>query len=320
MGKFVGKVVFYHFKQKYGHIQRNDAKDGDKDVYFRDQDVPFTHGLEVQFDLTEEERGPRAENVKILDTPENELLKAEAAQKAAELAQKAAEFTSKRTRKPVEKKKHLKEDKPKMSDADLAALIERNEKTLSEMSGAIKATEYEEEVDNADDVVESKPTEKAEPKVIEKKVVGIIFRAPNHSKHYGFITRKDATDDDEKVYFRSDKGIYTPGFEVEFDVAETEEGKRFAVNIKILDTLENKLLEPKVVKAERVKKDVVNLKEVDKEIVAEGVKAHVLACYSSHGFLERADGKGKLWFPKLELNYTDAEGTGIKLWVNWYKI
>jgi len=169
MGKFVGKVVFYHFKQKYGHIQRNDAKDGDKDVYFRDQDVPFTHGLEVQFDLTEEERGPRAENVKILDTPENELLKAEAAQKAAELAQKAAEFTSKRTRKPVEKKKHLKEDKPKMSDADLAALVERNEKTLSEMSGAIKATEYEEEVDNADDVVESKPTEKAEPKVIEKK-------------------------------------------------------------------------------------------------------------------------------------------------------
>ena len=71
----IGKVAFFNDAAKYGWIKKNDAKDGDRDVFFRDNDVLYTPGLEVQFDMTQSEKGPRAENVKILETPENKALK-----------------------------------------------------------------------------------------------------------------------------------------------------------------------------------------------------------------------------------------------------
>ena len=71
----IGKVAFFNDTAKYGWIKKNDAKDGDRDVFFRDNDVLYTPGLEVQFDMKQTEKGPRAENVKILETPENKALK-----------------------------------------------------------------------------------------------------------------------------------------------------------------------------------------------------------------------------------------------------
>ena len=71
----IGKVIVFNGSKKFGWIKRNDAKDGDRDIYFRGNDVLCTPGLEVQFDMKQTEKGPRAENVKILETPENKALK-----------------------------------------------------------------------------------------------------------------------------------------------------------------------------------------------------------------------------------------------------
>jgi len=75
--KVVGKVALFLNKRKYGFIKRNDAKEGDKEIFFfGHQDIGLT-GLEVKFDVVEREKGTRAVNVEMLETQENEALKVE---------------------------------------------------------------------------------------------------------------------------------------------------------------------------------------------------------------------------------------------------
>jgi len=78
-----GKVAFYLIRRKYGFIKRNDSKDGEKQIIFKKyflgkniQDIGIP-GLELKFDVIENEKGKQAVNVEVLKTPENEALKVE---------------------------------------------------------------------------------------------------------------------------------------------------------------------------------------------------------------------------------------------------
>merc|ERR1719354_1436319 len=72
-----GKVAFYYKWKKFGFIKRNDAKDGDKDIFFNFHQEIGIPGLHFKFDVVANEKGARAVNIEILKTPENEALKVE---------------------------------------------------------------------------------------------------------------------------------------------------------------------------------------------------------------------------------------------------
>jgi len=61
-----GTVAFFNDEKGYGFIETEDADD---DVFFHMEDVggpDLEEGQEVEFDIVEAEKGPRAENVKRL--------------------------------------------------------------------------------------------------------------------------------------------------------------------------------------------------------------------------------------------------------------
>ncbi|MDX1745509.1 MAG: cold shock domain-containing protein [Halobacteriales archaeon] len=58
-----GTVAFFHERKGYGFIETDDA---DEDVFFHMEDVggpDLEEGQEVEFDIHEADKGPRAENV-----------------------------------------------------------------------------------------------------------------------------------------------------------------------------------------------------------------------------------------------------------------
>ena len=58
-----GTVTFFHDRKGYGFIDTDDADD---DVFFHMEDVggpDLEEGQDVEFDITEGEKGPRAENL-----------------------------------------------------------------------------------------------------------------------------------------------------------------------------------------------------------------------------------------------------------------
>jgi CspA family cold shock protein len=61
-----GTVAFFHDRKGYGFIQTDDADD---DVFFHMEDVGGTdleEGQEVEFDIEQSEKGPRAANLERL--------------------------------------------------------------------------------------------------------------------------------------------------------------------------------------------------------------------------------------------------------------
>jgi CspA family cold shock protein len=61
-----GTVAFFHDRKGYGFIQTDDADD---DVFFHMEDVGGTdleEGQEVEFDIEQSEKGPRAANIERL--------------------------------------------------------------------------------------------------------------------------------------------------------------------------------------------------------------------------------------------------------------
>jgi CspA family cold shock protein len=61
-----GTVAFFHDRKGYGFIQTDDAAD---DVFFHMEDVGGTdleEGQEVEFDIEQSEKGPRAANLERL--------------------------------------------------------------------------------------------------------------------------------------------------------------------------------------------------------------------------------------------------------------
>jgi len=62
-----GKVVFFNDSGGYGFIETDDADD---DVFFHMEDIggpDLEEGQELEFDIEEAEKGPRATNVTRLD-------------------------------------------------------------------------------------------------------------------------------------------------------------------------------------------------------------------------------------------------------------
>ncbi len=63
-----GTVKFFNRRRGFGFIVRDD---GGRDVYVNIVDVqgrtPLNEGDKVQFDIVEEERGPRAKNVVLVE-------------------------------------------------------------------------------------------------------------------------------------------------------------------------------------------------------------------------------------------------------------
>jgi CspA family cold shock protein len=61
-----GTVVFFHDQKGYGFIEPEDAE-GDDDVFFHMEDVEgadLDEGEEVEFEIEESEKGPRATGVR----------------------------------------------------------------------------------------------------------------------------------------------------------------------------------------------------------------------------------------------------------------
>jgi len=62
-----GTVKFFHDRKGYGFIERNDTdEDADDDVFFHMEDIEgpdLEEGEEVQFDVEEGDKGPRAANL-----------------------------------------------------------------------------------------------------------------------------------------------------------------------------------------------------------------------------------------------------------------
>ncbi|HKL29312.1 MAG TPA: cold shock domain-containing protein [Natrialbaceae archaeon] len=61
-----GTVTFFHDRKGYGFIESDDA---DEDVFFHMEDVggeDLEEGQEVEFDIEEADKGPRAVNLKRL--------------------------------------------------------------------------------------------------------------------------------------------------------------------------------------------------------------------------------------------------------------
>ncbi len=61
-----GTVVFFHDRKGYGFIESDDADD---DVFFHMEDVggpDLEEDQEVEFDIEEAEKGPRATNIERL--------------------------------------------------------------------------------------------------------------------------------------------------------------------------------------------------------------------------------------------------------------
>jgi len=61
-----GTVAFFHDRKGYGFIETDDA---DEDVFFHMEDVggpDLEEGQEVEFDIREADKGPRAENIQRL--------------------------------------------------------------------------------------------------------------------------------------------------------------------------------------------------------------------------------------------------------------
>ena len=59
-----GTVAFFHDRKGYGFIESDDA---DEDVFFHMDDVEgpdLEEGQEVEFDIEQADKGPRAANVK----------------------------------------------------------------------------------------------------------------------------------------------------------------------------------------------------------------------------------------------------------------
>ncbi|MFP4632435.1 MAG: cold-shock protein [Halobacteriota archaeon] len=59
-----GTVKFFHDRKGYGFIERDD--DEDEDVFFHMEDVggpDLEEGDEVEFDVEEADKGPRAKNL-----------------------------------------------------------------------------------------------------------------------------------------------------------------------------------------------------------------------------------------------------------------
>jgi len=59
-----GTVAFFHDRKGYGFIETDDA---DEDIFFHMEDVggpDLEEGQEVEFDITQGEKGPRAVNLK----------------------------------------------------------------------------------------------------------------------------------------------------------------------------------------------------------------------------------------------------------------
>jgi CspA family cold shock protein len=65
--KIGGKVTFFHDRQGYGFIQRDDSSESDDDdVFFHMEEVDgpdLEEGERVRFAVTEEGEGPRAEDL-----------------------------------------------------------------------------------------------------------------------------------------------------------------------------------------------------------------------------------------------------------------
>ncbi len=65
-----GTVKFFHDRKGYGFIERDDTdEDEDDDVFFHMEDVggpDLEEGEEVEFEVEEADKGPRAVNVERL--------------------------------------------------------------------------------------------------------------------------------------------------------------------------------------------------------------------------------------------------------------
>ena len=58
-----GTVAFFHDRKGYGFIETDEA---DEDVFFHMEDVggpDLEEGQEVEFDISQADKGPRAENI-----------------------------------------------------------------------------------------------------------------------------------------------------------------------------------------------------------------------------------------------------------------
>ncbi len=61
-----GTVKFFHDRKGYGFIERDDTDEDDDDVFFHMEDVggaDLEEGEEVEFEVEEADKGPRAVNV-----------------------------------------------------------------------------------------------------------------------------------------------------------------------------------------------------------------------------------------------------------------
>lgn len=61
-----GTVAFFHDRKKYGFIESEDEED---DVFFHLDDIDqdsIEEGAEVEFDVEEGDRGPRATDIEVL--------------------------------------------------------------------------------------------------------------------------------------------------------------------------------------------------------------------------------------------------------------
>ena len=244
--------------------------------------------------------------------------------------------SSKRLNEPVVKSVKKSESSPKLS-------IEKSEiptKKNRNISGKkeITTTESKEKIGNSKETEEAKPkgieknkhlkvneakefkntTEKKsnedDQQLIEEGVFGKVAFYYKWKK-FGFIKRNDAKDGDKDIFFNFHQEIGIPGLEFKFDVVANEKGAR-AVNIEMLKTPENEALKVEWEKLNPIKPKK-DLYKNEKEILAEGIEAVVCSHRNAKGKLERADGMGVLSYGLSSLIFRDAQGTGIKLWVNW---
>ncbi len=242
-----GKVAFFNNKGNFGYIRRNDAKDDDDNLYFRDKVEVYTPDLEVQFDVTETEKGPRAVNVTILDTPENKALKSK--------VEKSLNTEKKKVKKnPVEAVK-AKEDKiieKKVQGKVIFTkpgkfgFIKRNaDNTFDEIDEDEKiffrcnkedfkvGAEVEFDLTQAEKGIRAVNVKIATVKICEKNVIGKIINY-RRKIQVGKVKRKDLMVGEKPLYFRQHIEDYKRGLKVEFDVAIFAKGVR-AVNLKVLE-------------------------------------------------------------------------------------
>lgn len=238
-----GKVAFFNKKRNFGYIRKNDAKDGDENIYFRDKVEIYVPDLEVQFDVAETEKGPRAVDVKILDTPENQVLKAN--------AEKAPNPEKKKEKEhPVEAPKD-KEDivieknvqgkviftKPgkfgfiKSNDADdddkkiFFRCNKKDFKVGAEVEFDLTATKKGIRAVNVKIAVGGD--------LVEKNILGKIISYRKKTK-LGKVKRKDVMVGEKPLYFKQHIQEYKRFLKVEFDVKILDKGVR-AVNLKVLE-------------------------------------------------------------------------------------